>query len=350
MAILKYNNVGIRAISACVPSNVYHNRDLISLMSQEDVDKLIKAIGIEEKHIADENVTSSDLCYIAAEKLLEDNNIDRSSIDMILFLSLTHDYVSPSTASVLHRRLGLSNNCACLDLSLACSGFVYALATAYAFVSTPNVDRVLVCVGETMSKLTNPKDKVNFPLYGDAGTVCIVEKGAWGESTFLLSSDKDEEQAIIVPHRGFRNPLTVDSLVDKEYEEGNIRRLTDITMDGMETFNHAVFAFPKQVKALMKEVNITNDDIDFFIPHQANKMMIDFIVSRLKIDTAKVPFCIGKYGNTSCASVPLTIVSELADKLQGEKKLFLASIGAGWSYGSAYLRVNNLNVSPIVEY
>ncbi len=350
MAIFRYNDVGMTAIAACVPSKRVSNRNLTSVMRQEEVDKLIGSIGIEERRHADADVTSSDLCFKAADKLLIDNDIDRDTIDMLLFLTLTPDYVSPPTSCVLQHRLGLPESCATMDISLACSGFIYGLSTAYAYASLPSVNRVLLLVGETMSKLANPRDMVNYPLYGDAGTACLVEKGDFGEATFLLTSDGAGEKSVIVPARGFRNPLTVDSLTDKEYENGNMRRDIDITMDGIDTFNHAIRVIPKQAKALMQECGINQDDVDYLVSHQANKMMIDFIVKRLKFDTSKVPFSIAKFGNTSCASVPLTIVSELYDKLEGTKRLLMTSIGSGWSYASAYLNTNDLKISPVFDY
>lgn len=350
MATLRYNKVGLSAISACVPKTVFSNRDLDYLMSKNAIDKLIGAIGVEEKRFADSKTCSSDLCYQAAVKLMKDNQIDPLSIDMLIFLSLTPDYITPPTSNILQKRLGLPNSTVCLDMSLACSGFVYALSTAYSFASGNGINRVLVLVGETMSKLINPRDKVNFPLYGDAGTACLVEKGDFEESTFVLTSDGDGSDFVKIPAGGFRNPINKNSLIDKEFEDGNFRRDTDITMDGMTTFNHAVTIIPKQIKHLISETNITFDDIDFLVSHQANKFMIDFIVKRLKFDSAKVPFCIAKYGNTSCASVPMTIVSELQDKMDGDKHLLLSAIGAGWSFGTAYIHTKNLKISDIVEY
>lgn len=350
MATIRFKNVGITAIAACVPPKVFSNYDLGYMVPEETIEKLVSSIGIKEKRIADQDVCSSDLCYKAAKKLMDDNNVDPSSIDMLLFLTLTPDYITPPTSSILQHRLGLPNTTAGLDMSLACSGFVYALSTAFAYASMPGIDRILVLVGETMSKLANPRDKVNFPLYGDAGTACLVEKGDFKESVFVLTVDGEGENIVKIPHGGFRYSLTADSLVDKEREEGNYRRDIDITMDGLDTFNHAVNAIPKQVKHLMKEANITADDVDYLVSHQANKFMIDFIIKRLKFDPAKAPFCLSKYGNTSCASIPLTIVSELEGKLNGEKKILLSAIGAGWSFGTAFMTTKDVKVSPIIEY
>lgn len=350
MATIRFQNVGITAISACVPKNIFSNSDLGYLVPEETLEKLIRSIGIKEKRFADKDVCSSDLCFKAARKLMEDNNIDPLSIDMLLFLTLTPDFVTPPTSSILQHRLGLPTSTACLDMSLACSGFIYALSTAFAYASMNGIDRVLVLVGETMSKLANPRDRVNFPLYGDAGTACLVEKGNFKESVFVLTADGSGQDMVKIPHGGFRNPLTSDSFVDKEREEGNYRRDVDITMDGIGTFNHAVNDVPKQVKQLMKAASITAEDVDYLVSHQANKFMIDFIVKRLKFDLNKVPFCLAKYGNTSCASIPLTIVSELAGKLNGEKRILLSAIGAGWSFGTAYMITENVKVSPVIEY
>lgn len=348
MALLKFNNVGMTSISGCVPSKISSNLDLD--MPEEALEKLIGSIGIKEKRIADADVTSSDLCYKAAVKLLEDNKVDISSIDMLLFLSLTPDYITPPTSAVLQQKLGLPKSTACLDLSLACSGFVYALSTAFAYASNPGINKVLLLVGDTVSKLVNPRDNVNFPLYGDAGTACLVEKGDFDESIFILSSDGAGEKSNIVPHRGFRNILTSDSLIDKERENGNFRKDINLTMDGMDTFSNAIRNVPKQVKQLMKESDITPDDFDYLVSHQSNRYMMEFIMKRLNVDLDKVPFCLEKYGNTGCASVPLTIVSELEGKLTGEKKLLLTAIGAGWSMASAYLKAKVLKISPLIEY
>lgn len=350
MAILRYNNVGITAIAACVPPKIVSNFDLDYLMSKDNINRLIKSTGIEERRVTEVGVTASDLSFKAAEKLLNDNNIDRNTIDMLIFSTISHDYYLPPTGPILQHRLGLPETTACIDLVYACTSFIYALATSYAYLSNSGINRILVLVGETMSKIANPKDKVNYPLYGDAGTAFIVERGDFGESIIQLDTNGSGAEYVIMPNRGFRNQLTTKNVVDKECEDGNVRKDVDITMDGMETFNHAIVSIPKQIRSLMKEANITPDDIDYLISHQANKLMVEYIVKKTKIDISKVPFCLQKYGNTSGASIPLTIVSELQDKLEGEKRLFFSAIGAGWSYGSAYIHTKNLKVSPIFDY
>jgi len=348
MSTIKFNNVGIRAISACVPKKISYNSDLRKIMSEDEVEKTVNSIGIKEKRIADVDTCSSDLCIKAAEKLFEDNLIDRNSIDFVLFLSQTPDYIIPATSPILQHKLRLPKTTACLDLNLGCSGFVYGLSTAFAYASLPGINRVLLLVGETFSKIVNAKDKVNAPLYGDAGTATLIEKELGKDSIFCLYSDGEGEEAVIIPSGGFRKQTSIQSLIEEEKEEGNIRKDTDLYMNGMDVFNFAVRVVPKGIKEIMAIVSKPIEDIDVLLFHQANKFMTDFFVKKLKIDANKVPYCIDKYGNTSAASIPLTIVSELNDI--NNKRIVLSGFGAGLSWGTVYLEPNNCHISKIIEY
>ena len=350
MAIIKYHNVGIRAMSACVPSNVYSNRDLGYLIPEEEIEKTISNIGIEERRIADDDVCASDLAYKAAVKLMEDNKIDPESIDVLLFMSQTSDYRIPATSCILQHRLGLSKDTCCIDLTLGCSGFVFALSTAFAYASMEGVNRVLLLDGETFSKIVNKKDKVDWPLYGDGATATLIEKGDFEESVFILKSDGAGEGAVKIPGGGMRNPATAESLVETVREEGNIRNDLEVYMDGMEVFNFAMSVVPKSVKEIAKITDTTLEDIDWLVFHQANKFMTDFFAKRLKFDMNKVPYCIQKFGNTSSTSVPLTIVSELHDKMKDGDRVVMCGFGAGLSWGTARVIFHKCKISPVVDY
>ena len=349
MATITYHNVGIKAMSACVPSKIAYNRDLNAIMEQEEVDKVINSVGIHERRICESDVCASDLCYKAAKRLIEDNNIDIASIDMLLFTSQTADYRIPATSCILQHRLNLPKSCACLDLSLGCSGYVYALSTAFAYASLEGINRVLLLDGETFSKIVNPKDKVNAPLYGDAGTATLIEKGGYKDSTFVLNTDGSGEDSVKIP-AGMRNPVMIDSLEEKERENNNIRTEMEIYMDGMDVFNFAISVVPKSIKEVAKITQIELNDIDYLVFHQSNKFMTDFFIKRLKFDEKKVPYCIAKYGNTSSASIPLTIVSELEQKLKGEKQVIMCGFGAGLSWATALIHYRDCHISPIITY
>ncbi len=349
MATIKFNDVGIRAMSACVPSKIVYNKDLGYLIPEEEIEKTISNIGVVERRVVDDDVCASDLCYKAAMKLFEDNQIDPSSIDVLLFMSQTSDYRIPATAPILQHRLGLSVDTLCLDLTLGCSGFVFALSTAYAYASMEGVNRVLLLDGETFSKIVNKRDKVDWPLYGDGATATLVEKGDFGKSTFILRSDGSGKDAVII-RDGMRNRITPESCVEREEEDGNIRTGMEIFMDDMAVFNFAMKRVPKSIKEILETSGMTKDDVDWLVFHQANKFMTDFFIKKLKFDAMKVPYCIQKYGNTSSTSVPLTIVSELHDKLHDGDVVVMSGFGAGLSWGTAVMSMKDCHLSPVIEY
>lgn len=350
MATLKFENIGISAIAACVPQQIERNADLGCFMSEEDIQKAINNIGIEERRIASSNVCSSDLCYQAAEQLLEDNHIDRSTIDVLIFVSQTSDYHQPATSPMLQHRLGLSKDTLCFDMNLACSGYIYGLCTAYTYANMPTINRVLLLVGETMSKIVSRKDKVNTPLFGDAGTATLIEKGEFGASLFNMHSDGSGADVMMIPHGGFRQPCTMDSFVEETDANGDVRTKMQFRMDGMAVFNFGISEEPRDVKNLVAKAGLTINDIDLLIYHQANKFMTDFFTKWLKFDKTKTPYSIQKYGNTSSASIPLTIVSELENCYPQRDKVVLSGFGAGLSWGSALVNLTNCKISTLTEY
>lgn len=350
MAILKYNDIGIAAIAACVPSKVEYNKDLGYFMSEEEIQKAIQNIGIEERRVAEKDVCASDLCFKAAEKLMEDNNIDKSTIDALIFVSQTSDYHQPATAPILQYRLGLSKGTLSFDINLACSGYVYGLSTAYAYACQPGINRVLLLVGETMSKIVSRRDKVNTPLFGDAGTATLVEKGEYGKSVFSLHSDGSGSEVMMIPDGGFRNPTTADSLAEETDSNGDVRTRLQFRMDGMAVFNFGMSEEPRDVKNLLAEAGLELSQLDLLIYHQANKFMTDFFTKWLKFDKAKTPYSIRKFGNTSSASIPLTVVTEVKEKYPERKNVIFSGFGAGLSWGSVLLDLRQCKISELEEY
>lgn len=349
MAKITFHGVGIKALSACVPPEIVYNKDLGYLIPEEEIEKTISNIGIEQRRIAAPDVTASDLCFKAARRLMEDNQIAPESIDVLLFMSQTADYRIPATSCLLQQRLGLPRETLCFDISLGCSGYLFALSTAFAYASMQGINRVLLLDGETFSKIVNRRDKVDWPLYGDAGTATLIEKGDYGDSTFMLYTDGSGENTLKI-HAGMRNPITPDSCVEREQEEGNIRSDLEVFMDGMDVFNFAISKVPKSIKLLLKETDKTIDDVDYLVFHQANRFMMDFFVKKLKILPDRVPYCISKYGNTSSASVPLTVSSELSGQLDGSHTVVMSAFGAGLSWGAAIMQMRDCKVSPVIEY
>ncbi|MBR3565624.1 MAG: ketoacyl-ACP synthase III [Paludibacteraceae bacterium] len=350
MALLKFNDIGIKAVCACVPQTIAYNRDLSYLIPEDDLERVINSIGIEQRRIASDGVCASDLCYYAAKQLMMDNNLLAEDIDVLIFVSQTSDYRQPSTAPILQHRLNLSKDTMAFDINLACSGYVYGLSVAYSFASLPTINNVLLLVGETMSKIVSVHDKVSTPLFGDAGTASLITKGNFGQSTFMLHSDGSGAEVMMIPAGGCRNQTSEQTHKAHFFDDGSMRSDEQFRMDGMEVFNFGMRVEPMSIKKLLSETQMTIDDIDLIIYHQANRMMTDFFSKKLKLSKDKTPYSIKYYGNTSSASIPLTIVTELNDgKYTPRKNTILSGFGAGLSWGSVLLDLTNTNISKLQE-
>jgi 3-oxoacyl-[acyl-carrier-protein] synthase III len=350
MAKITYNAIGISAVAACVPKNISSNYNMDQIMTKDEIEKTVDSIGIKEKRFVDDHVCASDLCFKAAEKLFEDNDIKRESIDMLLFISQTPDHKIPGTAPILQDKLGLSKDTACLDLSIGCSGYIYGLATAFSYAASDGINRVLLLVGDTFSKIVNPLDKVNAPLYGDAGTATLINKGDFAKSYFNLFADGSGFESIVVPAGQCRIPSTADNLLEQKDNDGSIRSQNELFMNGMDVFNFSLRAVPNCINEILSFSDKLLNDIDIIVLHQANRFMTDFLIKRLKYKTGLVPYCLEKYGNTSSPSIPLTISSELAHQAVENKKVIMCGFGAGLSWGTFFCEFQGCNISEVVEY
>ena len=352
MAILKYQNVGITAMSAAVPRTVVDNYKYTQYFPEDQVKEVVDKVGVYERRFADEKTCSSDLCYAAAEYLFSDNIVICSEIDLLLFISQTPDYRMPATSVILQDRLKLPNSTIAFDINLGCSAFMYGLSVAYSMISNQSrLRKVLILDGETRSKVYSPKDRRTAFLFGDGGVAALIERDErFGESYFSLNSDGSREGLIKIDAGGYRNMSSAETVKEKVVDEyGNIRSDEQGYMHGGDVFNFVIREIPKDIKNLC---NIAGEDIqsmDYYVFHQANNFINSYISKKMKLDVTKIPSTIAKYGNTSSVSVPLTIVSELKDKLAGNKKLLLSAFGVGMTWATSILNLNNCRISDIVE-
>jgi 3-oxoacyl-[acyl-carrier-protein] synthase-3 len=350
MAELSFENIGISAMAGAVPKQIIKNRDYTAHFDEALVKDIIDKTGVEERRFASEGQTASDLCFAAAEQLFEDNQIDKSEVDILLFVSQTPDYRMPATSVTLQHRLGLSKSTAAFDISLGCSGFVYGLSVAYAYANMPGIRKVLLLDGETRSKVYHPKDRKTGFIFGDAGVAAIIEKQEVGHSFFSLNSDGSKSDLIKIDAGGYRNPSNEESIKEKMVDEhGNIRTDEHGYMNGADVFNFVLREIPKNIRQTLSLANTSMEELDFYVFHQANKFMNDYLAKKLKLDSSKVPSTIQKYGNTSSVSIPITIVDQLKGQLHSPKKLLLCGFGVGMSWATAVIPTNQINISDIVE-
>ncbi len=346
MGLLKFKNVGIKAISATVPRNVVKTRTLTNYFTKDHIEKFIEATGIVERRLVEENQCASDLCFNAACNLFDKIDISRNDIDMVIVVTQTPDYRSPGPAIILQERLGLNKSTIVYDLNMTCSGFIHGLMMSYSFLNTPEINNILLMVGDTLSKLISPRDKSTGMLLGDSGVAALITKGEeFGTSYFSMNTDGAYIHATIIPAGGYRMMSSKETVEYKEYEDGSIRNLEQSVMNGMDVFSFAISELPKDVKRLLTFANVSIENIDKYVFHQANQFMFEHIAKKLKTDKSKVLRSIQKYGNTAGVSIPLTLVENRALINKGEV-ILMNAIGAGFVYGTVLL---NLAYCEILE-
>lgn len=351
MAFIETKNVAVRGVSACVPRNVIDNSSIYDT-KWGGYETFVGTTGIEKHRNTPKEICASDLCLAAAERLIDNLGWDKGDIDALVFVSQTPDYYNvPATSAHLQDRLGLSNNCYTLDIALGCSGWVYAMSVLTALMQSGSIKKGLLLAGDTPSKFCSPEDKSTFPLFGDAGTATALEYDECvGPIRYAMYTDGSGYEAIKLSAGGYRNPVSPESFEIKNFGEGKDRCDLNLSMDGESVFVFGISKAPKAVKALFEHFGIDKDTIDCYTFHQANLFMNDKIRGKLKLTPEKVPNCMQEFGNTSCASIPLTLVTRKASDLKsGPMKHIACGFGVGLSWGAMYFETDSLVVPELIE-
>jgi 3-oxoacyl-[acyl-carrier-protein] synthase-3 len=351
MALLSVKHVSVKGISACVPSQTVFTKDYEQL-NETEKNLFIKTAGISERRVAPAHIATSDLCYASAEKLISELQWKKEDIDCLIFVSQSPDYFLPATSILLQKRLGLKNTVLAFDINLGCSGYVYGLSVIASLLSQGSLKKGLLLAGDKSTLSTHPEDKSTYPLFGDAGSATALEfsKNA-GEIFFNLQSDGGGEEAIKIMHGGARYSVQPDTFDIVEIGPGVKRSKRHLQLDGIEILNFALREVGPNLKELLNFSNTKEEEVDYFVFHQANKMINESVRKKLKIaDLTKVPYSIEKFGNTSSASIPLTMVTELKDSLtQKNATLALSGFGVGFSWASCLLKTNNITCCDLIE-
>lgn len=351
MATLTFENVGIRALAAAVPKRIINNLEYTEHFPAEEVRQVVEKTGVFQRRFADADTCSSDLCFAAAEKLLNDHQIPRDEIDLLVFVSQTPDYRMPATSVLLQNRLGLGHHTMAFDLNLGCSGFIYGLSVVYSMMERSGLRKALLLDGETRSRIYSPKDRKTAFLFGDAGAAALIERdNSFGSSFFTLNSDGSKEDLIKMKAGGYRYPSTTKTMTERVVDEyGNIRSDEHGYMNGGDVFNFVIKEVPADIKNIISISGASKDSIDLFILHQANIFINSYLSKKLKLDPEKVPSTVGKFGNTSSVSIPLTIVSE-CQGIYRNRKVLLSGFGVGMTWASCILNTARCHISDLVEY
>jgi 3-oxoacyl-[acyl-carrier-protein] synthase-3 len=345
MSRISFKDIAVSAISTTVGSNIIALEDEKERFGFDDESfaRLQRSIGLQTRYVADKGVCTSDLCVQSAQDIFDNTSTKKEEIDALLFVTQSPDYKAPSSAISMQERLGLPKTCAAFDINLGCSGFVYGLFTAFSYVNS-GMKKVLLCVGDVNNYFAGERDRIFTPLMGDAGSAIIIEKKEGAKSFFSLYSDGSGYKHLIIPSGGARNPTTQESLVPRLREDGGIRRDEDLYMDGKEVFNFAIKSVPPLLHEIVEFAGMSNEEIDYFVLHQANPYILKTIASRLKVPKEKVPLQTAQiYGNQNAASIPGTINGFLYEEFSSKKlTLAVAGFGIGLSWGGAVLETDSI--------
>lgn len=337
------DNVCVKAINAWLPETEIELSGLSSLYGEAEVSSIIKATGVERVRVADSGMTSSDMCFEAAQALFAKDGFDRSLIDGLVFVSQTTDWILPATSISLQDRLGLSTDTVCIDVHYGCSGYIYGLFQAALWISSGACKNVLVLAGDTTSRMINKQDKSLRLVFGDSGTATILSKGE-GRMGFHIQSDGSGAAKLIVPAGGFRLPVSEETSVLEWDADNNGRTKNDLFMDGMAIFNFAITKVHKNINSLIEEMGWRKEDVGFYGLHQANEFMVNYIRKKLKIDESLSPVNVRNYGNTGPATLPL-LLSDLCSVPHSYdlSKTILSGFGVGLSWGSVAADLSSTN-------
>lgn len=324
--------VGITGVGFYVPERVLTNADLERMVDTSD-EWIATRTGIKERRIARADEAASDMALPAAREALEEAGVDAADLDLVVCATATPDMLFPATAAILADELGASK-AAAYDLLAGCTGFVYAMAQAYGTLAGGLAGRALVVGTEALSKITNWHDRSTCILFGDGAGAAVLEPvSRGGIRGFELGADGSGGSDLCVPAGGSRTPITSEALEQE---------LNFIQMRGQEVFRFATRVMVSSAEQVLEECGANVDEVDLYVPHQANKRIIDHAVKNLGLDPAKVVMNIDRYGNTSSASIPICLAEARRDGLLEEgTRVLISAVGAGLTWGSIYMTWTN---------
>lgn len=335
----------IAGVAYHLPDEVLTNDQLQAENPDWDMARIGAKVGVKARRVVQADECASDLGFMAAEKLLNGMNVDRASIDCLLFCTQSPDYFLPATACTLQNRLGLPSSCAALDFNQGCSGYIYGLYLAKSLVSSGMAQNVLLVTAETYSKFIHPRDRTVRVLFGDAATATLINANPSGAKIgeITLGTDGAGAANLMVPAGGCRTPHSAETGRETTDEKGSIRSPENLYMDGQELFLFSIKRVPEVVKATLGKANLSVESVDWFVFHQANAFMNEHLVKKLRIPAEKAPMFIEQIGNTVSNTIPITLW-ENGQRMQRHDKVMLVGFGVGYSWGACLLEWNDVRL------
>lgn len=335
----------ISAIACAIPSKKYEISNLnYHLLTEKERQRFVKVVGIENRRWGADKYCSSDYCLAAAEKILSDMQIEKKAVGVVVYVTQTPDYITPATACTLQTKLGLENNTIAFDVNLGCSGFTYGIMIVSSIMKNLNIKHGLLLAGDSPSKMIHPNDKTTAMLFSDAGSACLLTLDP-NAKPFLYDCNSDGVGAgTIMVKCGYRNGFDLKA---NEFGKTNL----NLDLDGSAIMDFTISQIPPSVGRVIERAKLEdpNLQVDNYFFHQANKVVNDTIASRLGLKATTIPSTLRQYGNTSSASIPLTMLSLGQEYFKSKKNLILCGFGVGLSWATILAETENLKILDLVE-
>lgn len=333
---------GIQFIEYYLPTQTLSNESLAKLYPEWTADKIFNKTGIRSRHIAAQQECVSDMAEKAVRKLFSQQDINPQAIDFIILITENPDYILPPTACILHDRLGLPSTVGAIDVNLGCSGYIYGLKLAKSLLLSKEAQNILLITGDAYSKRINPMDKSARTIFGDAATVSLITIGPDVSEigTFDVGTDGSGFGHFIIPAGGTRLPINAETSIDQMGEDGNIRSMNDIYMNGPEIMFFSITTLPQTINNILTKHNLTLQDINWFVFHQANQYILRYLQKKIGIPEEKFIIDLEDIGNTVSSSIPLAL-KRMQDKQMLFKKndlIMLVGFGVGLSWGATIIK------------
>lgn len=350
MACFQISQIQVRGLAAAVPRQRMSNLEL-DLLTERERQQFVRTTGIAYRRVAPPALCASDLCFQAADSLLAALGWERDSLEVLVMVTQTPDLTVPGTASQLQVRLGLAKHLVAIDLNQGCAGYVYGLSVLGALLAGGYLRRGLLLVGDAITHTLSPEDKSTVPIFSDAGSATAVEfSPEAAPMMFNLQTDGRGYQSICILEGGSRHPFTEAGLAIQDVGGGIRRGGIHLAMQGLDVFNFALAEVAPNIRALLEFAQVDASQPDAYVFHQANLLLNESIRRKMELPAHKVPYSLHEFGNTSSATLPVTLVHCLADRLRGQgASLMLSGFGVGLSWGSAWVRIPPIVCLPMIE-
>ena len=350
-----FRNKRISAILSVVPGqeSCFDDERLNYNLTEEKARRMKNMMGLDRHRVVPPGVCSSDLCLFGLQQLLNEGALKKDEIGALVFVSQTPDYYLPPTSNVIQGKLGLGHDVICLDLNQGCAGFVIGLMQAFMLLDIMDAGKVVLLNGDTASKLVDKRNRITYPLIGDAGSVTVIERCVEENPVHLcLKMDGSRYRALIVPGGAFRMPSSSETLKLAEVEEGVVQSLEQIHMDGAAIFNFTLEDVPLQIEEVLSFSGNSRESIDYFLFHQPNQFILKQMADKMKIPQEKLPNnVVGIFGNSSSVSIPVNITHNCGKQLRnGTLRVCLSGFGVGLAWSSMVMKLGPLTACRTVEY